>query len=36
MGALTEPPDVKAIANEVVASLAAHCQIPTFSLDLAD
>jgi 2-oxo-3-hexenedioate decarboxylase len=31
MGALTEPPDVKAIANEVIASLAAHCQIPTFS-----
>jgi 2-oxo-3-hexenedioate decarboxylase len=31
MATLSEPPDVKAIANEVVASLAAHCQIPTFS-----
>jgi 2-oxo-3-hexenedioate decarboxylase len=31
MAALTEAPDVKAIANEVVASVASHCQIPTFS-----
>jgi 2-oxo-3-hexenedioate decarboxylase len=31
MAALTEPADVKAIADEVVASLAAHRQIPTFS-----
>ena len=31
MFALTEALDVKAVANEVVASLAGHCQIPTFS-----
>jgi 2-oxo-3-hexenedioate decarboxylase len=31
MGALTEPPDVEAIASAVLASLAAHRQIPTFS-----
>ena len=31
MAALTEALDVKAVANEVVASLAGHCQIPTFS-----
>jgi 2-oxo-3-hexenedioate decarboxylase len=31
MAALTEALDVKAIANEVVASLASHRQIPTFS-----
>jgi len=31
MTALTEAFDVKAVANEVVASLAGHCQIPTFS-----
>jgi 2-keto-4-pentenoate hydratase len=31
MAALTEAIDVKAFANRVVASLAAHCQIPTFS-----
>jgi 2-oxo-3-hexenedioate decarboxylase len=31
MAALTEALDVKAVANEVVASLADHRQIPTFS-----
>ena len=31
MAALTDALDVKAVANEVVASLAGHCQIPTFS-----
>jgi 2-oxo-3-hexenedioate decarboxylase len=31
MAAPTETLDVKAVANEVVASLAGHCQIPTFS-----
>jgi 2-oxo-3-hexenedioate decarboxylase len=31
MAALTEALDVKAVANEVIASLAGHCQIPTFS-----
>jgi 2-oxo-3-hexenedioate decarboxylase len=31
MGAPTEPLDVEAIASEVLASLAAHRQIPTFS-----
>src|SRR6516162_6832587 len=31
MFAPTEALDVKAVANEVVASLAGHCQIPTFS-----
>ena len=31
MAALTEALDVKAVADEVVASLAGHCQIPTFS-----
>ena len=31
MTALTEVLDVKAIAGEVVASLAGHYQIPTFS-----
>src|SRR5215469_9323881 len=31
MGALTKPPDVEAIASAVLASLAAHRQIPTFS-----
>ena len=31
MAALTEALDVKAVANEVVASLAGHYQIPKFS-----
>jgi 2-oxo-3-hexenedioate decarboxylase len=31
MAALTEALDVKAVANEVVSSLASHRQIPTFS-----
>ena len=31
MAALTEALDVKSVANEVVASLASHRQIPTFS-----
>ena len=31
MAALTEALDVKTVANEVVASLASHSQIPTFS-----
>jgi len=31
MAALTEALDVKAVANEIVASLAGHRQIPTFS-----
>ena len=31
MAELTEALDVKAVADEVVASLAGHCQIPTFS-----
>src|SRR6516225_10685231 len=31
MAALTEALDIKTVANEVVASLAGHCQIPTFS-----
>ena len=31
MAALTDALDVKAVADEVVASLAGHCQIPTFS-----
>src|SRR5499427_5081280 len=31
MAALTDALDVKGVANEVVASLAGHCQIPTFS-----
>src|SRR5580692_9741144 len=31
MAALTEAPDVKAVANEVVAALAGHYQIPKFS-----
>jgi 2-oxo-3-hexenedioate decarboxylase len=31
MAALTEALDVRTVANEVVASLAGHCQIPTFS-----
>ncbi len=31
MAALTEALDVKTVANEVVASLASHCQISTFS-----
>jgi 2-oxo-3-hexenedioate decarboxylase len=31
MSALTDAIDVTAVADEVVASLAGHCQIPTFS-----
>src|ERR1700677_4349254 len=31
MTALTEAPDVRAVADEVVASLAGHYQIPKFS-----
>jgi 2-oxo-3-hexenedioate decarboxylase len=31
MAAPTDALDVKGVANEVVASLAGHCQIPTFS-----
>jgi 2-oxo-3-hexenedioate decarboxylase len=31
MAALTDALDVKGVANEVVASLAGHCQIPTFT-----
>src|SRR3984957_15886290 len=31
MAALTEAPDVIAVANEVVAALAGHYQIPKFS-----
>jgi len=31
MAALTDALDVKGVANEVVASLAGHCQISTFS-----
>jgi 2-oxo-3-hexenedioate decarboxylase len=31
MAALTDALDVKSVANEVVACLAGHCQIPTFT-----
>jgi 2-oxo-3-hexenedioate decarboxylase len=31
MAALTDALDVKGVANEVVASLTGHCQIPTFT-----